>query len=230
MPRLLIYAGGSRGLEEALIAPDVAVNRAEAPPAIRTRQIEAGLKVELTPRFNLVAGAFRIAKPHYNLDRALRYRQLGDLTNRGIEISLTGQLRPGVSVVGGTMLLDPRISGEAVDSGQIGPRPLGQVCSHSYITLDWRTGGGHGPLSLDTTVEGFSSRVGKAANTVFAAPRLVVNLGARVRFKSAGGGGMFLIRPQLFNLFNNYGWQVSTSGGWTYNAPRSATVQLMADF
>lgn len=228
LPRVTLYVGASQGLEEALIAPDVAVNRSEAPPAIRTKQIEAGVKLGLSPKLTLVAGAFSITKPYYNLDPTLRYRQLGTLTNRGIEISLTGQIVPGLNVVGGTMLLDPRIKGEAVDSGQIGPRPLGQVRSHTYVTLDWRLGDGHGPLSFDTTVESFSSRVGNSANTLFAAPRTVVNLGARYRFKTAGGS--FLIRPQLFNLFDNYGWQVSTSGGWTYSAPRSVTLQLVADF
>ena len=228
LPRLTLYVGASQGLEEALIAPDVAVNRSEAPPAIRTRQIETGVKFALSPKLTLVAGAFSITKPYYNLDPSLRYRQLGTLTNRGIELSLTGQIVPGLNVVGGTMLLDPKIGGEAVVSGQIGPRPLGQVRSHTYVTFDWRMVGGRGPLSFDTTVESFSSRVGNAANTLFAAPRTVVNLGARYRFKTAGGS--FLIRPQVLNLFDNYGWQVSTSGGWTYSPPRSVTLQLVADF
>ena len=228
LPRLTLYVGASQGLEEALIAPDVAVNRSEAPPAIRTRQIETGVKFALTPKLTVVAGAFSITKPYYNLDPSLRYRQLGTLTNRGIELSLTGQIVPGLNVVGGTLFLDPRIKGEAVVSGQIGPRPLGQVRSHTYVTFDWRMVGGRGPLSIDTTVESFSSRVGNAANTLFAAPRTVVNLGARYRFKTAGGS--FLIRPQVLNLFDNYGWQVSTSGGWTYSAPRSVTLQLVADF
>ena len=228
LPRLTLYIGASRGLEEALIAPDVAINRSEAPPAIRTSQIEAGIKLALSPKLTLVAGAFSITKPYYNLDPALRYRQLGDLTNRGIELSLTGQIVPGLSVVGGTMLLDPKIAGEAVESGQIGPRPLGQVRSHTFVTLDWRLGEGHGPLSFDMTVEGWSSRVGNSANTLFAPPRAVINLGVRYRIKTAGGS--FLIRPQVLNLFDNYGWQVSTSGGWTYSAPRSIALQLVADF
>ena len=228
LPRVTLYVGASQGLEEALIAPDVAINRSEAPPAIRTSQVEAGVKVALSPKLTLVAGAFSITKPYYNLDPALRYRQLGDLTNRGIELSLTGQIVPGLNVVGGTMLLDPKIAGEAVDSGQIGPRPLGQVRSHTFVTFDWRLVQGRGPLSFDLTIESWSSRVGNAAGTVFAAPRTVINLGARYRFKTAGGS--FLIRPQVFNLFDNYGWQVSTSGGWTYSAPRSITLQLVADF
>ncbi len=225
---ITVYGAAATGQEEALIAPDVAVNRAEAPPAIHTRQVEAGVKLAITRHLTLIAGGFTITKPYYNLDAGLRYRQLGDLTHRGVEFSLTGQVLPGLSVVGGLLLLDPKITGEAVSSGQIGPRPVGQVRRHGVINLDWRLGGGKGAWSFDLALNSYSSRVGNSANTLFAAPRTTLNLGARYRFKL--GPGTFLLRPLVQNLFDNYGWQVSTSGGWTYTAPRAFTVQVVADF
>ena len=227
-PTLSLYAGVAHGMEEALVAPEVAVNRAEAPAAIHSRQIEAGFKYALTPRLTLIAGAFRITKPYYNLDPMLRYRQLGTLTNRGLELSLTGQVMPGLTVVGGTMLLDPRISGEAVDTHLIGPRPVGQIRRRSVLNLDWRAGKGKGSLSFDVAIESLSSRMGNAANTLSAPPRTVVNLGARYRFKLAGADWLF--RPVLQNAFDNYGWNVSSSGGFTYSPPRALTLQLVADF
>ena len=225
---LALYAGISHGMEEALAAPEVAINRAEAPPAIHTSQVEAGLKYAVTPHLTLIAGGFSITKPYYNLDPALRYRQLGKLRNRGAELSLTGQVRPGLTVVGGTMLLDPRISGEAVDSALIGPRPVGQIRRRSVLTLDLRSGQGHGPVSVDVSLESLSSRTANAANTLAAPARTVVNLGARYRFKMAGGS--WLIRPVLLNVFDEYGWNVSSSGGFTYIGPRAGTLQLVADF
>lgn len=225
---LALYAGISHGMEEALAAPEVAINRAEAPPAIHTSQVEAGLKYALTPRLTLIAGGFSITKPYYNLDPALRYRQLGNLRNRGAELSLTGQIRPGLTVVGGTMLLDPRISGEAVDSALIGPRPVGQIRRRSVLTLDLRSQAGRGPLSVDLSLESLSSRTANAANTLAAPARTVVNLGARYRFKAAGGS--WLVRPVLLNVFDQYGWNVSSSGGFTNIGPRAATLQLVADF
>ncbi|MEQ1641598.1 MAG: TonB-dependent receptor, partial [Novosphingobium sp.] len=227
-PALALYGGFSNGLEEALVAPDVATNRAEAPPAIRTKQIEAGIKLAITPRLTLIAGGFAITKPYYNLDPGLRYRQLGSLRNRGLEFSLTGQLRPGLTVVGGTMLLDPLISGEAVTNGQIGPRPVGQIRRRTVLTLDWRAKAGKGPLSLDVSLESLSSRTGNAANTLVAPPRTTLNLGGRYRFKAAGAD--WLVRPVVLNVFDEYGWNVSSSGGFTYIPPRSLTLQLVADF
>ena len=225
---LSVYAGYTRGQEEALVAPDIATNRSEAPPAIRTSQVEAGARWAITPRLTMIAGAFSIRKPYYNLDPALRYRQLGTLTNRGIEVSLTGQLAPGLTIVGGSMFLDPRISGEAIDSRLIGPRPVGQVRRRSIATLDWRLDAGRGALSIDATVESLSSRMGNAANTLVAPPRATLNLGARYRFKAAGG--TWLLRPTVLNVFNEYGWNVNASGGFTYSNPRTATLQLVADF
>ena len=225
---LMLYAGVSHGQEEALVAPDLATNRSEAPAAVHTRQVEAGVKYALTPHLTLIAGGFSITKPYFNLDPALRYRKLGTLRNRGLELSLTGQLAPGLTLVGGTMLLDPRISGEAVDAHAIGLRPVGQIRRRSAANLDWRLDRGKSPLSFDMALESLSSRVGNAANTLYAPARTTVNLGARYRFKLAGA--QWLLRPQLLNAFNNYGWQVSTSGGFTYTNPRTFILQLAADF
>jgi iron complex outermembrane receptor protein len=227
-PAVQLYAGAAHGQEEALIAPDIAVNRSEAPPAIHTRQIDGGVKVALSHHLTLIAGAFTITKPYYNLDPALRYRQLGTLRNRGIELSLTGQLMPGLTVVGGTLLLDPRIAGEAVDAGQIGPRPVGQIRRRSVMNLDFRPERGTSAWSFDLALESLSSRAGNAQGTLHAPARVTFNLGARYRFHV--GKGAFLVRPLVMNVTNNYGWNVSTSGGWTYSAPRAFVAQLIADF
>lgn len=227
-PGLSAYAGVTRGREEALAAPDNAINRGEVPPAITTRQVEAGIKSQLAPGLTLIAGVFAINKPYYGLDPEQRYRLLGSLDNRGIELSLAGRLAPGWTLVGGTMLLDPRISGEAIDAGLVGRRPVGQVRRRSVVNLDWRTGDGQGPLSLDLSLESLSARTGNAANLLDAPARTVVNLGARYRFKLAGGA--WLVRPQLFNAFGVYGWNVSPGGGWTYIPPRSAALQIVSDF
>ncbi|MFM2300517.1 MAG: hypothetical protein RLZZ84_253 [Pseudomonadota bacterium] len=227
-PGLTVYAGMTHGQEEALIAPDVAVNRSEAPPAIHTRQVEAGVKLGLTRHLTLIAGGFSITKPYYNLDTGLRYRQLGTLRNRGIELSLTGAIVPGLTVVGGTLLLDPQIAGEAVDAGQIGQRPVGQIRRRSVMNLDFRPDHGKSAWSFDLALESLSNRTGNALNTVSAPARTTINLGARYRFHL--GRGAFLLRPLLMNVTNNYGWTVSTSGAWSYNAPRAFTLQAIADF
>ena len=130
-------------------------------------------------------------------------------------------------MVGGLLLSDPRISGDAVTGGVIGKRPVGQVRRRIAANLDWRMAGGKGPLSFDLYVEAFSSRVGNIVNTLSAPPRANFNLGARYRFDV--GGAHLVLRAQVQNMFDNYGWQVSSSGGFTYSNRRTFLVSLLAD-
>lgn len=226
--RLALYAGYVTGLEEALIAPEIAVNRSESPPAIHTRQIDAGLRFAITPKITLVAGLFSVRKPYYNLDPAQRYRELGVVESRGVELSLTGQVRPGLSVVLGTVLLDPKISGEAVKSGLIGERPIASLTRRSIANIDWRPGAGTSPFSLDVAIDSQSARNANSANTLSAPALTRINLGGRFRFDLASHKA--LIRVQALNLFDSYGWNVSSSGGFTYTDSRTVTVQLLIDF
>lgn len=226
--RLALYAGYVRGLEEAPISPDIATNRNEAPPAIRTQQKEVGFRYAVTPKLTLVAGMFSVTKPYFNLDLANRFRELGTVDNRGIELSLAGQLQPGLTLIAGTVLLDPTISGEAVTNGQIGKRPVGSVNRRSILNLDWRPQAGKSDWSFDMALESLSARIGNAANTLKAGPRNNVNLGLRYRFSVAGYKTLF--RLQATNVFDEYGWLVSSSGGFTAAPGRTWTAQLVADF
>lgn len=225
---LTVFAGASRGLEEALIAPESALNRSETPPAILSRQTEGGLRIALGSGLTLVGGGFRIEKPYFNLDPARIYRQLGSITVTGAELSLSGELAPGLSLVAGTVLLDPVIDGEAVSSGLIGRRPIGQARRRAILNLDWRPAGGTSDWSFDLALESRSATTANSANTLDAPAHASIDLGSRYRF-TVGDAGM-LLRLRVQNVLNDYGWLVSSSGGFTYTNGRTALVQLIADF
>ncbi len=224
--RITLFGGYVKGLEESLIAPDIATNRNEAPPAIITEQAEAGVRVAVTPKITLVAGVFTVKKPYFGLDPALRFGQLGAVDNRGVELSLTGTLLPGLSMVAGTVLLDSRISGEAVTSGRIGPRPVGSLRRRSILNLDWKPAG-QTHWSFDSAIESLSSRIGNTSNRLVAPARTTLALGTR--YRTTIGGAATLFRVQVTNVFNEYGWLVSNSGGFTYSPGRTFTAQLAVD-
>ena len=223
---LVLYGGYVRGLEESLIAPEIAVNRGEAPPAILTRQMDAGIRYRLTHDFTIIAGVFSVKKPYFNLDRSLRFGQLGEVENRGIELSLAGQIAPGLSLIGGTVLLDPKITGTAVASGSIGPRPVGSVRRRSVLNLDWKPQG-QSTWSFDIAIESLSSRVANTSNHLVVPARTTVALGTRTRFNV--GKTPVLLRLQLNNLFNEYGWLVTSSGAFSYSPQRNLLAQLSVD-
>lgn len=226
-PDFSVYGGYVRGFEEVAVAPAIATNRGAVPPAIRTRQIDLGLRYALSPTLTLVGGVFEITKPYYNLDNALLYRDLGASSNRGVEVSVAGTVWPGVTVVLGNVFIDALISGELVDSGVIGPRPVGTVRRRTIANIDWRLDHGQSPLSFDVSFEGLSSRIGNPSNGLLAPPRETVDLGMRYRF--AVGPARALLRLQVANALDDYGWQVASNGAFQYSAGRRFTAEMRFD-
>ncbi len=226
-PSLTAYAGYVRGLEESAIAPDIAVNRSEAPPAIRTRQMDVGLRYAITPKLALIAGVFEVQKPYFGIDAATRFGNLGTVSNRGIELSLAGSLAKGLTVVAGGILVDPKISGPEVDAGRIGPRPMGSFRKRAIFNLDWKPVGQEA-WSFDLALEGVTRETADRLNTYETGGRRNVNLGARYRFELAGSH--VLLRAQMINVLDHYGWRVNSSGGFSFSLPRTLYLQMIADF
>jgi iron complex outermembrane receptor protein len=222
---LIAYASYAKGLEESPVAPDIAVNRNEAPPAIITEQKDAGLRWAINDSLSAVAGVFEITKPCFNLDPANRFRDLGQLRHRGVELSLAGQLAPGLNVVAGTVFLDAAVTGELVDAGLIGGKAVAAIDRRSVVSVDYRFK--NSPFSVDAVMEETGERVANIANNVVVPPRAVLAVGGRYRFKI--GKADALVRAQVGNVFNNFGWGVGGSGFYVYNLPRRFSVTLSAD-
>ena len=226
LPGLSLYGGFVRGLEESAVAPDIAINRSEAPPALLTSQKDAGLRYAISPKLALIAGVFEIRKPYFNIDTMQRFRQLGTVRNRGIEISLAGNVVPGLTVVAGSLFLDPKISGPDITAGLIGERPVGSFKRRTIANLDWKPKG-QDAWSLDLAFEAVGAETANIANSFTGSARETLGLGSRYRFSI--GKMKLLARAQVTNLFNDYAWRVSSSGGFTYTPPRTYTLSLSAD-
>lgn len=224
--RIVIYGGYTRGLEESPVAPNEAVNRNEAPPAIRTEQKDVGIRVKIGKAVTAVAGLFDVSKPFFNLDTTSRFRQLGMVRNRGIEFSLAGEIAPGLSLVVGNVLLDAEVSGEEVERGTLGKKPVGTFVRNTNINLDYQVPGVKG-LSLNAAFIGTSDRIANAANTLVVPARAIVNLGARYKFKIDKTPA--LVRFNVTNVTNTFGFNVTGSGGFIPNGSRRFALTLAAD-
>jgi iron complex outermembrane receptor protein len=231
--RLVAYAGYTRGLEESAVAPADAVNRNAAPPALRTSQRDAGLRYAILPALNFVAGLFDVRKPYFNLDPDRVYRELGTVRHRGIELSLAGQPIEGLSVVAGAVFLDADVSGEAVDLGIIGPKPVGTTGRISRANFDYRLPFFE-PLSVDLGITSLSGKVASAREyaelgdrQLTTEPRTTFDIGARYRFKA--GTAPATLRAQITNLFNLYVWDVSANSSFRFSDNRRFVLSLAAD-
>ena len=223
--RTAVYASYTQGLEESPVAPDNAVNRNVAAPAIATRQYDAGVRLAVFSNVKLIAGVFNVEKPYFDLDSAGFFRSLGTVKHQGLELSLSGNPIERLTVVAGTRFLDASVSGPIVDAGLIGDRPVGSARSYSIVSVDYRLA--DSGLSFDTTMEGISRQVATTANTVEVPSRVVLHLGGRYRFKLMGKPAT--LRAQVGNLFDRYGWSVISGGAYVYNSPRRFSVLLATD-
>ncbi|HYF24021.1 MAG TPA: TonB-dependent receptor [Caulobacteraceae bacterium] len=231
---LSAYAGYTVGLEESPVAPENAVNRNEAPPALRTEQQDAGLRWKTPFGMTLVAGVFDVKKPYFNLDPSLVYRELGEVRHRGAELSLAGSPVEGLSVIAGAVLLDAEVSGELVDLGLIGSRPVGKTERQLRLNADWRLPW-NPDLSVDLALLSTGDRAagGKpvpalGGEQLILAGRTTLDLGARWRFKVGETRGV--VRLQVLNVTDNRDWDVGSNGAFQVTAPRRAYLSVTADF
>ena len=226
-PRLVVYAGAVNGLEESGIAPGNAANRNEALPAIKTRQFDAGLRYAITDDIKLVAGVFDISKPYFNLDANNRFDVLGDVVNRGVEASVAGPVTDTLSVVAGGVLLWPKVTGEAVAEGRVGPRPVAAIGQRFEFSADWRPPFAAG-MSLDGRLAYRSAETATVSNRVEIPGRTQVDIGGRYRFRLAERNA--LLRLQITNLFDVEGYDLRGAGAYGAIPGRLVQGYVTVDF
>lgn len=224
--KLVLYGSYTTGLEEGGVAPDNAINKDAAAPAIITKQWDAGLRYSIAPSLRVVAGVFDVRKPYYNLDQINFYRRLGEIRQRGVEVSLAGTPISGVSLVAGALFLKPRVTGEEVDAGRIGPKPVGQTDRLIIINADYELPNVKG-VSLNVGITSIGDRVASSDNQLSIPARTVFDLAGRYKFKVGGAPATATLR--LGNVFNKFGWRTNSSAVFTTNAQRRVSLTVAAD-
>ncbi|MCB2106878.1 MAG: hypothetical protein KDE14_04215 [Rhodobacteraceae bacterium] len=225
--RFAIYGGYTRGLEELGAAPANAANRDEAVPAEITRQIDAGIRFQVSPKVQLVAGVFRINKPYYNLDANNVFRALGEIRHQGIEMSLAGSLTDNLTVVAGVVLLKARIFD---DSAPAGTKPLTAVGPSPRLfrmNAQYKIPALEGVL-LDLKIESASARYITIANTYKTPADIGVDIG--VRYTTVMAGTPVRFRLQAMNVTNEFGLTAQPSGQIAPFAKRRVEFSVAADF
>ena len=142
-------------------------------------------------------------------------------------MSLAGQITRRLTVVWGTTWIDQKVSGELVDDGAIGEKPIGAFKLRNLANLNWQLPW-HEKLTLTARFESTSARNANAANTLAIPARWVASLGGRYRTTICDVP--VLIRGQVDNLFDRFGWGVTGSGFFIPNAPRRFSLTVAADF
>jgi iron complex outermembrane receptor protein len=130
-------------------------------------------------------------------------------------------------VVAGAVLLRPRVTGEAVRAERLGERPLGIASTLVDLRLDYRLQGIPG-ASIDFGAVYNGRRVARTDNSLYIPERVVIDVGARYRF--ALGRAPAVLRVQIRNATNVFGWRVLGGGGFAYLPERRIVASIAADF
>ncbi|RZJ74316.1 MAG: TonB-dependent receptor, partial [Brevundimonas sp.] len=201
------FATLSRGLEDSGVAPNNAVNRNEVLPPVIANQQELGLRAGLG-EMTLIASAFRIDKPAAAFDSTGAYRLSGEVTHRGLELSLSGRLRPELRLLAGAALLDAKRAGELVEAGQISEEVPGVSRVQAVAGFTWDAPWARG-LSFDGQASYYGSRRVRSTSALEAPAYATVNLGLRKVLVVAER--QLALRLRVTNLFDTDAWVAGRS-------------------
>jgi iron complex outermembrane receptor protein len=224
--RVTAYAGYTQGLEDSGAVPSVAANRGTILPDARTWQTDAGYRFLLTSKLKLIAGVFEIQKPYFNFDTNNVDRQLGLQRARGVELSLSGEVVPNLTVAVAALLGEVTITGANLAAAGVGTTAFGQPHNQGTINADYRF-----PwlpaLSADITVLHFGTSPASVDDVAQNPAQTVYLVGSRYRFKLWGAPAT--LRVLVKNATNFYFWDMGYSPGFYQFQPRSYFAYLTAD-
>lgn len=228
-PAWSLYANAIQGLESGPRAPSEAayVNAGEVFPPTRTNQQELGVKMD-RDGLGMSLALFRIAKLSGRDvptgDGRLRYVVDGKQVNRGAELSLFGEPKTGLRLLGGVAYLDPRYEkteGGTLDGTLVPGYARWTAILGGEVDLPAVPG-----LTLSGRIAYKSSQL--FYDNVHSIPSWTrFDIGARYALRV--GGRPVVLRAGVVNLSDRNYWE-SASNGLLLAAPRTVQLSTTVDF
>lgn len=215
-PNLALYASYVRGLEESGVAPGVASNRNEVLPAVLARQIDLGMRMQLSESSTFTAALFQIEKPTPALDANRVYALSGEARYRGLEASWNARMENGLSFVLGAVVIDL----DRQEINQPTRTAVGLPEKQALLGLSY-TPKSIPALSFDSQIRSSSSRFADRDNLLSTPGFTSTDLGLRYRYASDGSN----LRLQWINATDKKQWVAIPSQ--TLSFVRLSTVRLI---
>ncbi len=222
------YANYIEGLSQGPIAPGAATNHDEAFPPIKSRQYEAGVKVDFGT-ISATASLFQIEQPSGFLNTTTTiYGLNGEVRNRGLELNVFGEVADDVRLLGGVTFMDgvqTKTAGGALD----GKKAVGVPDVQLNLGAEWDTPFAEG-LTLTGRAIHTASQYASANNTQSIPDWTRFDLGARYEYVRENGKPI-TVRASVENVFDKSYWAAASSNfGLARGAPRTFLVSTSFDF
>ena len=227
LDNVAVYGAYSQGMEHGGTADRKAANANEELSPSRSKQIEFGVKADITPDLMLAASLFQIRKGLEFQNAGNYFVRAGQAQHRGLELSAQGKASSDLSVGVSVTALHSQQSntGEASLDGKRVPNV---PSLKSAVHLDYRV-----PQVAGLSVNGSWEYSGKKAfefnNNTFVPSYHVANLGAAYVTRLAGKQAV--LRATVNNVFDKFYWRDVTPESDGYLFPgASRTVKVSAQF
>ncbi|MCB5189246.1 TonB-dependent siderophore receptor [Methylobacillus arboreus] len=233
-PSLAVYGSYSQGLEPGGTAPTGTTNAEIIMDPSRSRQVELGVKADVTRDVSLSAAVFQIKRNHEYVDATPTYVINGTQVNRGLEFAAQGRVTRDWMLGGSFTALQAKAEG--TDDARIEGKQVGNVPRFKSAVYTEYAMPGLPALKLNATWLHSSSKVFAPSNEIAALNRKlegyhVLNLGARYTAKLGNTATTF--RAGVDNVFNKFYWGDASSafGGYLIpGAPRVFRLSAQVDF
>ncbi|MFC5769467.1 TonB-dependent receptor [Thauera sinica] len=224
-----IYANYIEGLRPGTVVGETYANAGQIFPPYRSKQYEAGVKVDWSGNLITTVSAFQIAQPNTVTIPGVPLPALalnGEQRNRGLEFSMFGQPWNGVRLTGGLMVIDAELrktEGGADDGNQAPAVPKWQAT----LGGEWDTGLVPG-LTLTARVKHSEMAYIDTANARSVPSWTLLDVGARYRFTSLWNEPAVL-RLTIENALDKNFW-ISRTYGVYQSTPRTVLLSATFDF
>lgn len=224
-PNVALYANYIEGLTQGPTAPTTAANAGEVFAPFKSKQVEAGAKVDFGS-LTTTLSAFRIEQPSALTNGNTNVFGLdGEQRNRGIELNVFGELQRGVRLLGGVMLIDGELVKTAGGTND-GNSAVGVSRVNLNLGAEWDPAFLPG-LTLTARAIHTGAAYLDAANTQKVASWTRYDLGARYVLQT--GRTPVTLRATVENLLDRNYWS-ATDFGLSLGAPRTVLLSATVGF
>lgn len=221
-----LYYNYVEGLSKGDIAPGTAANAGETFAPYESKQHELGVKYEYGT-FMTTLALFQIEKPSGEIGAGNVFSIQAEQRNRGIELSMFGEVAPGTRLMGGVTVLDGELTDSATAANR-GNKPVGVPDVQANLWAEWDT-----PWLEGFTLTGGAiytdSQYVNQANTQELDAWTRFDAGARYATKIEGRPTTF--RATVQNVFDREYWSgVASYGAFSPGYPRTLQLSATVDF
>ncbi|MBC9902760.1 TonB-dependent receptor [Achromobacter xylosoxidans] len=223
-----LYANYIEGLTAGPIAPAGASNAGEIFAPIKTKQIEAGVKVDFGT-LTTTLGLFQIKQPSglTTVDNGVtRYDMSGEQRNRGVEFNAYGELARGVRLLGGVTYIQPTMIRTAKPQTD-GNSAVGVPRWMANIGMEWDPSFAPG-LTLSARALSTSWQYQNLENSRRIPGWTRWDLG--MRYATRAFDHPVTLRATVNNVFGKDYWSSASEGYLRLGSPRSVLLSASIDF